>query len=85
MQDLALFLEHSPDRGTAIPGYAHKVWKIRWRSRDMAAGKRGGFRAIYYWQKSETGVHLLLVYVKPHKGNVSDAELGEALKEAGLA
>ena len=51
----------------------------------MAAGKRGGFRAIYYWQKSETGVYLLLVYVKPHKGNVSDAELGEALKEAGLA
>ncbi len=84
MQDLALFLEHSPQRGIAIPGYAHNVWKIRWPSRDMAAGKRGGFRVIYYWKKPETRVYLLLTYVKPHKGDITDKELEEVLREAVL-
>ena len=84
MEDLALFLEHTPHRGIAIPGYAHKVWKIRWPSRDMAVGKRGGFRAIYSWKKPETTVYLLLVYAKPRKGDVTDEELKKALREAGL-
>ena len=57
MEDLSLFLEQSPYRGNPIPGYAHKVWKIRWPGRDMAVGKRGGFRAIYYWKKPETTVY----------------------------
>lgn len=50
----------------------------------MAADKRGGFRVIYYWNKPETRVYLLLTYVKPHKGDVTDKELEEALREAGL-
>jgi len=85
MEDLALFLEQSPHSGDAIPGFALKVRKIRWPSRDMAGGKRGVFRAIYYWKKTEIKVYMLLLYVKPHKGDVTDKELVDALKEAALS
>jgi len=48
------------------------------------AGKRGGLRVIYSWQRSEPVVYLLLAYVKPRKGDVTDQELDDALREAGL-
>ncbi|OIO94987.1 MAG: hypothetical protein AUJ92_08825 [Armatimonadetes bacterium CG2_30_59_28] len=84
LAELAVALEEDPGLGVPIPGYGHRVWKIRWPSRDLMAGKRGGLRVIYSWQRSEPVVYLLLAYVKPRKGDVTDQELDDALREAGL-
>ncbi|MBI4777429.1 hypothetical protein HY792_00675 [Candidatus Desantisbacteria bacterium] len=82
--ELSSFLEDYPDTGVAIPSYAHKVWKIRWKSRDMARGKRGSYRIIYLWESKDDKVYLLLIYAKTKMEEITKEELENALREAGL-
>lgn len=84
IEELSSFLENYPDTGVAIPGYAHKVGKIRWKSRNMARGKRGSYRIVYFWESSDNKVYLLFIYAKPKKGEITKEELENALREAGL-
>jgi len=84
IEELSSFLEGYPDTGVAIPSYNHKVWKIRWKSRDMARGKRGSYRIVYFWESKDNKIYLLLIYVKTKMGEITKKELEKALKEAGI-
>ncbi|MCK4416566.1 MAG: hypothetical protein KAV99_00175 [Candidatus Latescibacteria bacterium] len=39
-------LSQFPDIGTAIPGYSHKIWKVRAKCTDVRKGKRAGYRMM---------------------------------------
>ena len=47
LERLGEALEANPFAGIAIPGFGHRIWKIRLCSTDMQAVKRGGYRVIY--------------------------------------
>lgn len=84
VEDVSSFLENYPDVGIPIPGYSHKVWKIRWKSRDMARGKRGSYRIVYFWESLEDKVYLLFIYAKTKRGDITKEELENAIREAGF-
>ena len=71
-------LENNPEKGSAIPGFGNKIYKIRMSSSNMKRGKRGGFRVIYYL--SDHIVYLLTIYAKAKREEVSVKEIKEALK-----
>lgn len=62
----------NPTAGDVIKG-GGGLRKIRWKS--TRGGKRGGIRIIYYWQKSEEEIYLLLAYGKNEKDDLSSREL----------
>jgi mRNA-degrading endonuclease RelE of RelBE toxin-antitoxin system len=49
--------------GDQIPGVGHPVYKVRVPNTDAQAGKRGGYRVIYYLQTADA-VFLITVYSK---------------------
>ena len=54
-------LTQNPEAGDIIPG-GGGVRKIRFAVQGR--GKRGGARLIYYWQKSQDRVFMLIAYTK---------------------
>src|SRR4051794_9173391 len=55
-----------PTYGALIPGTGG-ARKIRWGSR--VAGKRGGFRIIYYWHAARQIFLMLYLYSKTEQGD----------------
>ena len=49
--------------GNQISGIGYKVFKLRVKNSDVAKGKSGGYRLIYYC-KTATGIILLTIYTK---------------------
>ena len=74
---LQLALAFRPEAGALIPGGAG-LRKIRWNL--AGKGKRGGVRVIYYWQKSEEVIYMLLVYPKSRQEDLTPAQLKELRK-----
>lgn len=74
-------LRVNPFAGMAIPGFGHRIWKIRLASTDMQAGKRGGYRVIYAVDRGEQACYLLYIYAKPEKTDMSAQELEDLLLE----
>ncbi len=62
----------NPTAGDVIKG-SGGLRKIRWKS--ARGGKRGGVRIIYYWQKSDEEIYLLLAYGKNEKDDLTSKEL----------
>ena len=50
-----------PEQGMVIPG-TDGLRKIRWSGKGH--GKRGGYRAIYYWEKRSDSFYMLYIYPK---------------------
>jgi mRNA-degrading endonuclease RelE of RelBE toxin-antitoxin system len=73
-----------PTCGMAIPGWAHKVFKLRVANRDIGAGKRGGFRLIYEWHEHEGTVWLLRLYTKQQMDDIAAKEIKRAREAAGI-
>ena len=48
------------------------IRKIRWRKKGQ--GKRGGTRVIYHWLVADDQIHLLTLYGKGVKDDLSPAE-----------
>jgi len=65
---LQKFLAEHPDAGAVIRG-SGGVRKVRWASRGK--GKSGGVRIIYYWVRAQERIHLLLIYGKGDKENLT--------------
>ncbi len=66
----------NPGPPRAIPGFAHKLWKLRIGSRDQQRGRRGGFRLIYYMDPSAAQtMYLVTIYAKNECEDLSAAEL----------
>jgi len=77
LRDLVGTLSANPYAGVAIPGFAHRVWKVRLASSDIRAGKRGGYRVIYAISRQARTCYL----TKPKKANVSAREIEALLVE----
>lgn len=61
-----------PEQGTVIPG-SGGLRKIRWSSGGK--GKRGGLRAIYYWDPMASVIYLLFVYPKNQQEDLTPDQL----------
>lgn len=69
---LQLALLFRPEQGAIIPGGAG-LRKVRWGARGR--GKRGGIRVIYYWNREEEAVYMLLAYSKLQQEDLTSAQL----------
>jgi hypothetical protein len=49
------------------------IRKVRWGSRGK--GKSGGVRIVYYWRRAAEQIHLLLIYGKGEKENLTAQDL----------
>jgi mRNA-degrading endonuclease RelE of RelBE toxin-antitoxin system len=67
---LALLLR--PEQGPLIPK-SGGLRKIRWKR--SSAGKRGGLRLIYYWDKDNETIYMLFVYPKSDQEDLTPSQL----------
>ena len=73
--EYGLFQKHlaaRPDAGAIIKGTGG-VRKVRWAAGGK--GKRSGVRIIYYWVGAKDQIHLLVIYGKGEKENLSPEDL----------
>lgn len=61
-----------PEAGDLIRG-GGGLRKVRWGL--PGTGKRGGLRLIYYWQKAEDCIYMLLVYRKSRQEDLTPQQL----------
>ena len=70
-----------PEQGSLIPG-SGGLRKIRWGTRS--AGKRGGYRIIYYWDGKGETFYILFIYTKSKQEDLSREQikrLGKIVRE----
>lgn len=68
------FLAANPAAGKPIPG-CPILRKLRFRSRALGTGTRGGMRVIYLHTPAAARIDLLLAYPKGRKSDLTHAEL----------
>lgn len=69
-------------RAFAIPGFERKLCKVRMKSTDQQRGKSGGFRLIFYFDENKpAALHMLTLYPKTEREDISSDELQRLLKE----
>jgi hypothetical protein len=61
-----------PDTGMIIPG-SGGLRKIRWGLDQK--GKRGGLRMIYYWDKPNEHIYMLIVYRKSEREDLTPEQI----------
>ena len=66
-------LEQNPDRGSLVPGLAG-VRKARIGNPERGKGKRGGFRYLYLYWRTEQQIGLLYLLDKGEREDLSAAE-----------
>lgn len=74
-------LADHPDAGRLIEGGAG-IRKVRWAA--PGSGKRGGFRVIYFWRKTEVQIYLLYLFSKKVRADLTRAQVKQ-LAEAARA
>lgn len=73
-------LLQSPKLGVVIPG-ASGI-QVRVRNTDLPKGKSGGYRLLYYVEDQPAPtIHLLLLYAKSDREDVTRRELQQLLDE----
>jgi mRNA-degrading endonuclease RelE of RelBE toxin-antitoxin system len=60
--------------GDKISGIGYSVFKLRVKNSNLAKGKSGGYRLIYYCQTS-TGIVLLTIYTKSEQVNIAAEDI----------
>jgi mRNA-degrading endonuclease RelE of RelBE toxin-antitoxin system len=74
-------LLQSPTLGVTIPGSAG-IRKLRVRNTDLAKGKSGGYRLLYWVQEQPTAtIYLLLLYSKSDRDDVTRQDLQQLLHD----
>lgn len=66
--ELVVFLAANPEAGDLIQGTGG-LRKLRWAK--QGGGKRGGYRAIYYFFTEEVPIYLLAIYAKNQQVDLS--------------
>ena len=61
-------LAANPETGDIVPG-GGGIRKVRFAL--PGKGKRGGVRIIYYWQKSEDRIYMLIAYIKSKQSTLT--------------
>jgi mRNA-degrading endonuclease RelE of RelBE toxin-antitoxin system len=74
-------LEKEPEQGTPI---SKDCYKIRLAIASKGKGKSGGARVVTCVKILAENIYLLTIYDKSEKEDISDKELKELLKVAGL-
>lgn len=69
---LQIALVLRPEQGPVIPG-SGGLRKVRWGAKGQ--GKRGGFRVIYYWDRSAASCLMLFLYKKNEQGDLTPAQV----------
>ncbi|MEE8480694.1 MAG: hypothetical protein V3T59_05580 [Desulfobacterales bacterium] len=69
---LQLALLFRPEQGKIIRG-SGGLRKIRWGTKG--SGKRGWCRVIYYWDKKNETIYMLLVYPKSKQEDLTKAQM----------
>jgi mRNA-degrading endonuclease RelE of RelBE toxin-antitoxin system len=69
---LQRFLAEHPDAGRVVRG-SGGIRKVRWAAGGK--GKSGGVRVIYYWLRPDERIHLLLIYGKSERANLTTQDL----------
>ncbi len=73
MMNLQKGLLQNPKRGVIIPG-TRSLRKLRLGLSVRGKGKRGGARLIYFFFELKSHLHLLLIYPKGKKDDLTAAE-----------
>lgn len=74
-------LSENPNLGVVIPGGVG-IRKLRVRNSDLARGKSGGYRLLYWvGGQPEPTVYLLLLYFKGDRGDVTRDDLQQLLDD----
>lgn len=68
---LVEFLAQNPEAGDLIPGTGG-LRKLRWAK--AGKGKRGGYRAIYYYFTEDVPIYLLAIYAKNQQVDLTAAQ-----------
>ena len=71
------FIARNPLAGTSLGG---GVRKVRWAARG--AGKRGGYRVVYFYHDTHNPIFLLTVFRKSDKDNLTSGEKQDILRLA---
>jgi hypothetical protein len=80
-RSLQIALMLRPDQGPVIRG-SGGLRKVRWAR--PGAGRRGGFRVIYYWAPGEAAFYMLYAYSKKEQGDLTPRQarlLGQLVRE----
>ncbi len=62
------FIARNPEAGDLIPE-SGGVRKVRWGR--QGSGKQGGVRVIYFYQRSDVPLYLLMIYAKARREDLS--------------
>jgi mRNA-degrading endonuclease RelE of RelBE toxin-antitoxin system len=66
--------------GDRIPGVTYRVFKVRVKNSDVAKGKSGGYRVIYYQQQADAVV-LVTLYSKTEQGDITANEIKQIITD----
>ncbi|ELS00818.1 cytotoxic translational repressor of toxin-antitoxin stability system [Xenococcus sp. PCC 7305] len=66
--------------GNQISGIGYKVFKLRVKNSDVAKGKSGGYRLIYYC-KTTTGIILLTIYTKSEQIDIAAEDIKRIISQ----
>lgn len=67
--------------GDQISGIGDRVFKLRVKNSDIAKGKSGGYRLIYYCQTA-TGIILLTIYSKSEQVDISADDIRRIISQS---
>jgi hypothetical protein len=81
LEKLIASLKENPLQGKAL---GRDCYKIRMAITSKGQGKSGGSRVITYVQVLDQEAYLLTIYDKSVKKTISDKELDELIKLAGI-
>jgi mRNA-degrading endonuclease RelE of RelBE toxin-antitoxin system len=80
VEGLIKLLESGETPGDRLINVGLETYKVRLASRDMARGKSGGFRVIYYLKQADK-VILLIIYAKTEQSDIRADEVAALLDE----
>jgi mRNA-degrading endonuclease RelE of RelBE toxin-antitoxin system len=66
--------------GNQISGIGYKVFKLKVKNSDIAKGKSGGYRLIYYCHTA-TGIILLTIYTKSEQADIAAEDIKRIISQ----
>jgi mRNA-degrading endonuclease RelE of RelBE toxin-antitoxin system len=73
-------LQSGETPGNQVRGTGYTVYKTRLRSSDLAKGKSGSYRVIYYIKTPER-VILVMLYIKTERADVSSSDIRQLIDD----
>lgn len=86
LQEVINEIKNGSLKGDVVPNIRmvdneNNVIKVRVANSDIPCGDRGGYRLIYYAERSDKRIYLLTVYCKRDIENISNKEIQKIVLE----